>query len=152
MTIEERFLSKIIIDEKTKCWNWNSTLRDGYGRFKAEKKVLTASRFSYEFYKEPILEGNVIMHICDNTLCVNPDHLLQGTHKDNAQDKVNKKRHTFGEKAWQHLLSENEVIEIKKALQNYYYGQVNDLAHFYKVNHRTISSIKRGTTWSHIKI
>jgi hypothetical protein len=120
--------------------------------FKVDKKMLTASRFSFEYFKEKILDANVIMHLCDNPSCVNPEHLMQGTHKENSVDKVNKKRHVYGEKAWQHILSDQEVLEIKKAQLNYYYGQNNDLAHFYKVNHRTISNIKNGTTWSHIQI
>jgi hypothetical protein len=152
MTVEERFMSKVIINKITNCWIWNSTLRDGYGRFKVDKKMLTASRFSFEYFKEKILDANVIMHLCDNPSCVNPEHLMQGTHKENSVDKVNKKRHVYGEKAWQHILSDQEVLEIKKAQLNYYYGQNNDLAHFYKVNHRTISNIKNGTTWSHIQI
>lgn len=152
MNIEERFMSKVEINRSNNCWIWNGTLRDGYGRFKAEKKMMTASRFSFEYFKGEIKEGNVIMHTCDNRSCVNPDHLIQGTHKENANDKVIKKRHIYGEKAWQHKLSEQEVIEIKKALQYPYIGINNDLAKFYQVNHRTISSIKNGITWSHVQI
>jgi hypothetical protein len=150
MTVEERFMSKVLVDEKTNCWNWNGTLRDGYGRFKANKKIMNASRFSFEYYNEKILDGNVIMHICDNPKCVNPEHLKQGTHKDNAADKVSKNRHVYGEKAWQHKLTEKQVIEIKQKLKNPYIGINNDLANFYSVNHRTISDIKLGKRWSHI--
>lgn len=152
MTLEDRFMSKILVDEKTNCWNWNASMRDGYGRFKADKKMMNASRFSFEYFNEKILNGNVIMHLCDNPKCVNPKHLKQGSHKENAQDKVLKNRHIFGEKAWQHKLTEKEIIEIKEKLKNPYCGINNDLAHFYKVNHRTISSIRRGITWAHISI
>lgn len=36
--------------------------------------------------------GIVIRHKCDNPRCVNIDHLLEGTHKDNARDKLDRKR------------------------------------------------------------
>jgi len=55
-------------------------------------------------------------------------------------------------KRYQQILSVEEVIEIKKALQHYYRGQVTDLSHFYKVDKRIISNIKRGNRWSHIQI
>ena len=50
------------------------------------------------------------------------------------------------------ILSVEEVIEIKKALKNFYRGQIKDLAHFYKVSERQISHIKNGDRWSHIQI
>ena len=50
------------------------------------------SRLVYAFYKEKIKEGNVILHTCDNPRCINPNHLIQGTHQDNMQDKKLKGR------------------------------------------------------------
>jgi hypothetical protein len=61
-------------------------------------------------------------------------------------DRVHQKKHPC------QILSVEEVIEIKKALQNPYRGQQQDLAHFYKVNQPAISNIKTGKRWSHIVI
>lgn len=34
----------------------------------------------------------VVMHTCDNPRCINPDHLVAGTHKANSQDMIAKGR------------------------------------------------------------
>jgi hypothetical protein len=38
----------------------------------------------------------VICHMCDNRKCVNQNHLFEGTHLDNANDKVAKGRNRTG--------------------------------------------------------
>jgi HNH endonuclease len=35
----------------------------------------------------PIRPGFHALHHCDNKRCVNPDHLYEGTHKDNMRDR-----------------------------------------------------------------
>jgi hypothetical protein len=144
----ERFKQKYIVDEETGCWNWQYTLdKDGYGKFRKNTKIqIMAHRFSYEYYVGPLKKGFVVCHNCQNRKCVNYNHLRQDTQSSNCIEKSYLRTHH------NQILSVNEVIEIKKALQNYYLGQVNDLAHFYKVDPSTISSIKIGRMWSHVEI
>lgn len=143
----ERFNQKYVIDEMTGCWLWIGTLtKIGYGRLNINKKFILAHRFSYEYFKGPLIKGLVICHNCKNRKCVNPEHLRQDTLSSNSIDMVKIKNQN------KQILSYNEVIEIKKALKHYYFGQIKDLSNLYKVDSRTISSIKNGITWSHIEI
>lgn len=76
---------------------------DGYGevnfRYNNKKYNTLAHRVSYILHHNVnLLTNNIIMHNCDNPTCVNPKHLKLGTHADNVQDRVKKKRSAIGEK------------------------------------------------------
>ena len=73
----ERFEKKIIKTDD--CWLWTaSKTKQGYGMFSYEGKSVPAHRFAYQAYKGDI--GDKIVHQqCNNTYCVNPDHLYLTT-------------------------------------------------------------------------
>lgn len=58
-------------------------------------KRVRASRLVFTEKHGPIPEGLNVLHTCDNTLCINPDHLFLGTLSDNTQDMIAKGRHKF---------------------------------------------------------
>jgi hypothetical protein len=77
------------------CWEWNLYKdADGYGQFtiniNKKKKVLRAHRFSWLIANQQDWPDNkpVARHICNNPCCVNPDHILPGTVKENAEDAI----------------------------------------------------------------
>jgi len=88
---EERFWSKYEKGGDGKCWNWTGTL-DAYGygwqRWRELSPVgLKAHRLAWEFtHSQPVPEGKVILHTCDNRRCGNPAHLVLGTQADNQRD------------------------------------------------------------------
>ncbi len=49
-------------------------------------------RFVWTEHNGPIPKGMCVCHHCDEPACINPDHLFLGTHQDNMQDMINKKR------------------------------------------------------------
>lgn len=80
----KRFWNKV---EKTEsCWLWKASLRQaGYGAFKYLGKVYDAHRFVWMlvYHKMPT---QWILHKCNNRRCVNPEHLYDGSAKDNYWD------------------------------------------------------------------
>jgi len=79
----------------TRCWIWTGKTdsRGMYGAYTHNGKTQGAHRWSFECFKEP-LGSRLACHHCDVTLCVNPEHLFAGTHKDNAYDRDTKGRGT----------------------------------------------------------
>lgn len=108
-----RFFKKVRITPG--CWVWQAALRKGYGTFHVEgNKAVYAHRFSYEIHIGPMADGDVICHKCDNPLCVNPDHLFQGTQKENITDRNLKGRQAKGERQGSAKLTQEQVDEIRR--------------------------------------
>jgi hypothetical protein len=73
------------------CWEYLGWLdKDGYGMLPVSLRV---SRIVWEYHNDTIPKGWVVRHTCDNPPCVNPDHLLIGTVRDNSRDMVERGRH-----------------------------------------------------------
>ena len=93
-----RFHLKYERSTPDRCWNWTGAKTSaGYGvvgiicqhRYQV---VRPAHRVAYALANGEAPAGLVVMHACDNPLCVNPAHLSIGTHADNAQDCIRKGR------------------------------------------------------------
>ena len=78
---------------ETGCWLWTGrTSEYGYGIVTYQGKPFRAHRLSFKTFIGELIRGMVICHRCDTPSCVNPDHLFQGTQKDNMQDALKKGR------------------------------------------------------------
>jgi len=134
------------------CLEWLGTIRpDGYGRFAYKELQTLPHIYAYEreFGKQP--KGTVIRHKCDNRKCVNPDHLLSGTHADNVADKVSRNRQCFGDGHSNAKLTSQEVREICDLIRNKRFMQI-EIAKIYGVCKHTIYLIKKGAMWGHVGV
>ena len=99
----KRLLDGYKEDPSTSCWVWQGSQHsNGYGWIKVFGKVVSAHKYSYELHKGPIPNGLKIMHSCDNKLCVNPDHLVPGTHQQNMKDAAKNGLMRSGERHHMH--------------------------------------------------
>lgn len=115
------------------CWLWLGTASKGYGYLKFNGKMRIASRVSHLVFKDN--PGDLdVCHTCDNTYCVNPDHLFLGNAQANMDDREAKGR------TWKKLTNEQVgIIRSSKA-------KGCDLAAFYGVS-QSLISIVRNKKW-----
>ena len=96
MTFEARFWSKVKKRGPDDCWEWQACKTYGYGNIRFEGRAHKAHRISFllanGYWPKPCC-----CHSCDNRLCVNPNHLWEGTNAQNINDKVQKGRQSKGE-------------------------------------------------------
>ena len=102
-SMADRIIANSMIADGTGCWIWTGKRRANqsgywYGRVTvrdgARVMSLLAHRVALEtFTGVKLRKGEVVLHACDNPLCVNPEHLSAGTQQQNVRDAVKKKRH-----------------------------------------------------------
>jgi len=151
----DRFWSKV--NKTNACWEWTAARWNKYGAYgyrldgTMDTKFIKmpAHRFSYLIhYHDP---GKLLVrHNCDNTLCVRPDHLALGTHKDNMQDMTSRNRSAKGIDNAAHVLTEDQVKEIKSIVKCGRGGNVKALSLKYKVSNVTILQIAKNIRWKHV--
>lgn len=151
-TLKERFEKLFIPEPNVGCWLWiGATHRRNnleYGNMRDEfpsKKTILAHRVSWIIHRGFIPQGIQVLHKCDITICVNPDHLFLGTQADNIHDCCNKKRHAYGEKTWNSKLTDIDVKTIRESKKSN-----TELARFYHVSQPIISYAKNRKTWKHV--
>lgn len=101
------------------------------------------------FYEANGYMPNVCRHKCDNPRCINPEHLEDGTHADNARDKVLRGRckSLKGCSGVNSSLSTEDIssihydYKVKKLKQR-------EIACKYKVSQGRISEILAGKTYA----
>ena len=150
-TEEERFWSLVDKAENHgpngECWVWTGSLSYGYGKmhFQRHRRRSThiAWFLTYGFWHT----SPVLRHTCDNPPCVNPDHLLEGTHYDNAQDKVERGRQHSGEQCPFAKLTTEQVVLIRSGRKS-----IEELVEMLPVTKESIVQIRKGRGWKHVPI
>lgn len=140
-----RFYGWAVTD--TGCWEWKGRrAASGYGKARRNQ---SSHRLAYETWVGPIPEGHVVRHKCDNSPCINPDHLETGTHADNMNDMVERGRcaDQRGERGPRAKLSGKDVLDIR---EEYAKGVLTQtmLADVYGVTPSAVSLAIRGVNWA----
>jgi len=149
----QRFMQKFEKRENG-CWIWIAgTVKNAkgikYGKHWDDSgKTVSAHRFSYKHFYGGIPKGMFVCHKCDTPLCVNPNHLWCGTHKDNMKDMTNKNRQhkAYGERFHTSKLTNAQAIEIRKSNLN-----CKDISEKYNVSKQTIRRIRARETYKDAK-
>ena len=159
----ERFFSRFVVDKDTGCWNWSGAPTTyGYGviagpingkRYAPKGQQLLAHRASWIIHNGDIPSGEgshgyVVMHKCDNRLCVNPEHLVLGTQADNVKDMIEKGRKVSGTpsgvKHWRSSIKDPADIELIRSTER----NTKALAERFGVHVCTIKRIRRGESYN----
>jgi hypothetical protein len=91
----DRFWSKVDRRGPDECWLWLASTRARYGQISTRhgKPPARAHRVALEVkLGRSLLPGMDACHTCDHPLCVNPNHLFEGTAGDNLRDASRKGR------------------------------------------------------------
>lgn len=109
---------RTIIDPISGCHLWNSyTSKDGYAVLKFKKKRYRIARLLLEKkLGRKIISNKETCHKCNNRLCINPDHLYEGTHIENGAD-MSLVGSVSGEKCGTSKITQEIAEEIKKLLK-----------------------------------
>lgn len=135
----ERFEEKIL-KIPGGCWEWLACKNNkGYGLFSINSRPVAAHRVSYRLYSGLLKPTEDLLHTCDNPACVNPAHLIIGTHQDNMTDMVLKGR-------VKKKLTEVQVRQILTDSRD-----LKTIAVEFGVTFQNISKIKLRKSWRHLQ-
>lgn len=119
------------------CWEWTGVLSGGYGHLSIHGKRILAHRFSLQTFLRRLIPSNLeVRHMCNNTKCINPEHLKEGTHSENMRDMVLSNRQakgnylsvklvgiphpkTTGSRNGRAKLTEEDVANIRNSIESY---------------------------------
>jgi hypothetical protein len=160
MTLEdiERFWS--YVEKGEGCWLWKGAISTnpklgtggGYGVITIGGRMYRAHRVSYHIAHGDIHAGHVIMHQCDVRLCVRPEHLKLGDHRENMREMTARGRarggRAPGELSTQAKLNTDKVVEIRRRAAS---GEAySDIAKAFGVARSTVHRIVTGEKWKHV--
>lgn len=141
-----------MIDKRSDgCWLWTGSLEShGYGKVRVGGKKVGVHRLNWELLRGPIPAGLVLRHTCDRRHCVNPDHLIPGTHDENMADMLlrQRQRGAVGDRNSHAKLTSAQIPLIRAAHRR---GRTcTSLAKALDVSAVQISKIVRGVAWSEV--
>lgn len=140
------------------CWEWRAAVQRatgygliGKGGFGAGSEGV--HRVSYRMHHGDIPDGMLVMHTCDNRLCVNPAHLRLGTYKDNTRDMIAK-----GRRRLKHQVKRGDELphsklnaDIVRAIRAEVGLTAKQLGAKYEISPAQANKIFNRQSWAHIE-
>lgn len=138
------------------CWIWTGYIAtNGYGRIAVGRTARRGAHVhAYLLTYGPHESGLYICHHCDNPICVRPTHLYAGTHEQNTQDMVTRKRAAsctqvqIGEMNYRTALTDNDVVAIRRLHSQG--ASYRELARRFNIGKSGIGHIIRRERWAHL--
>lgn len=138
------FWARVDIRGPDECWPWKQSDGDyGFCAFEGKPRAVhkVAFRLTHGYWP-PYLR-----HSCDNPPCCNPAHLLEGTHRDNMDDMVERRRRARGEASPQAKLTEADVRAIRVDSRS-----TREIAKAYSLTSSShVSRIRSRKNWKHVE-
>jgi len=134
----DNFWSKVDVRGPDECWEWKpGGAASGYGTFSINHKTYSAHRIAFflQYGHLPVPMG---LHSCNNRTCVNPNHIHEGTGKDNA-DERQASGHTTTK------LTADQVKEIRESNESQ-----RKIAKQFGIQQHHVWAIKHRVFWKHI--
>ena len=145
--LKDKLLSRVLATP-CGCWEYTGSRdADGHGKLNHQGKQVRAHRLSFKLFNGDLPDDLLVRHSCDNPPCINPEHLLAGTVKQNSEDAVERGRQARGETQGLHKLTEAQVSEIRARRP---VESCRALAAEYGVSPAAISNISANKWWKHV--
>lgn len=141
-------MAKHSIQKANGCVEWTGARdKDGYALFTPSgHSMKRLARFLYTQKHGPLEPTQFVCHSCDNTSCINVDHLFVGATQDNMNDMKQKGRQSHGARHAKAHLTEEQVREIRASAASY-----KAICTAYGICAATVWNIRSRTTWKHLK-
>ena len=149
--LRERFESRFERGDKDTCWIWKGApTSKGYGHISEggrNGRSISAHRLAFEYANGSIDPDLLVCHSCDNPMCVNPNHLFQGTDAINSADRDRKGRGRWlrGEDHVHSKLTSEKVRAIRADSR-----PKKVIAREYGLAPQTIRAVIKRKSWNHV--
>lgn len=143
------FWDSVDIGRIDECWKWKkATFKKGYGAVNYKGHVIGAHRLAFftAFKKWP----KVCRHTCDNPICCNPFHLLDGSYRENSQDMIKRGRcRSTGLPGERNSFAKLNQYAVDQIRSKHASGEKTsrELAIEFKVSKSTIYAVLSGQNW-----
>lgn len=141
---ENRNITYVNVGNVNGCWACTSHTvnTNGYPQCKGEKLVV--KRIWEERHQKKWPKNLVCIHECDNPWCINPDHVVPGTMKENQGGMAARHRSPWG---WRNGVRRLTPEQAKKIYDLKDKGSLRKVAAMFGVSSATVFSIWNGDTW-----